>query len=159
MLEDRRVLAGIDLDGTLQDDRLKGPLAEVAVKGLNRPFLLFGSDETQRTDPGKDGYDASWARFWDAQRGPKLNLGLAQAKQKAFTDYQFVFDQLFHEIYGNDPIITSVMKALVGGADPQRSVRAQREYIGAFFDLTLRRRPELLLRGDSPKYPEVRFSW
>jgi hypothetical protein len=69
-----------------------------------------------------------------------------------------VFDQLFREIYGDDPIITSVMQALVGGADPARSVLAQREYVAAFFDQTLRRRPGLLLRGESPKFPEVRFA-
>ena len=50
------------------------------------------------------------------------------------------------------------MKALVGGAEPQRSVLAQRDYIAAFFDQTLRRRPSLLLRGDSPKFPEVHFA-
>ncbi|TDW97988.1 hypothetical protein EV647_2682 [Kribbella sp. VKM Ac-2566] len=158
MLEDERVLAGLDLDGTLQDDRLKGPLGEVAEKGLDRPFLLFGSAETQRTDPGKEYYDRSWASFWEAQRGGKLNLTLASTKQRAFTDYQFIFSQLFHEIYGEDPIITSVMKALVGSAKPARSVLAQREYVAAFFDQTLRRRPSLLLRGDSSKFPEVRFT-
>lgn len=158
LLEDERVLAGIDLDGSLQDDPAKGPLGEVARKGLDQPFLLFGSADTQRTDPGKEYYDPSWASFWAAQRGGKLNLGLAGTKQKAFTDYQFIFDQLFHEIYGDDPIITSVLKALVGGAEPQRSVLAQRDYIAAFFDQTLRRRPSLLLRGDSPKFPEVHFA-
>jgi len=157
MLADERILAGADLDGTLQDDRLKGPLGEVAERGLDRPFLLFGSAETQRTDPGKDYYDKSWATFWQAQRGGKLNLTLASTKQKAFTDYQFVFSQLFHDIYGEDPIVSSVIKALVGGAKPARSVLAQREYLAAYFDLTLRRRPALLLRGDSPKFPEVRF--
>jgi hypothetical protein len=158
MLQDRRVLAGADLDGTLQDDRADGPLGEVAERGLGRPFLLFGSAETQRTDPAKEYYDPSWAAFWQVQRGAKLNLGLAQTKQKAFTDYQFVFPQLFHEIYGDDPIVTSVVKALVGGAEPARSVLAQREYLAAFFDLTLRRRPSVLLRGESPKFPEVRFA-
>jgi pimeloyl-ACP methyl ester carboxylesterase len=158
MLADERVSAGIDLDGTLQDDPVQGPLGEVARKGLDRPFLLFGSGDTQRTDPGKEHYDASWASFWAAQRGWTLNLGLTGSRQKAFTDYQFIFDQLFRAIYGDDPIITSVMKALVGGAQPDRSVWAQREYIAAFFDQTLRRRPSLLLRGDSPKFPEIRFA-
>ena len=88
----------------------------MARKGLDQPFLLFGSGDTQRTDPGKEYYDPSWA------------------------------------------IITSVMKALVGGAEPQRSVLAQRDYIAAIFDQTLRRRPSLLLRGDSPKFPEVHFA-
>jgi hypothetical protein len=36
-------------------------------------------------------------------------------------------------------------------------VLAQREYLGAFFDQTLRHRPDPLLRGDSAHYPEVRF--
>lgn len=158
LLEDRRFAAGIDLDGTLQDDRAKGPLGEVAKRGLDQPFLLFGSDGSQRTDPDQDGYDRSWAGFWQAQRGWKLNLGLAGAKQKAFTDYQFVFDQLFREIYGEDPIITSVMTALVGSVHPARSVLAQRDYLAAFFDQTLRNRPSLLLRGDVSRFPEVRFA-
>jgi len=158
LLEDKRFAAGLDLDGTLQDDPVKGPLGKVARKGLDQPFLLFGSDTSQRTDPDREYYDKSWAGFWEAQRGWKLNLGLAGAKQKAFTDYQFVFDQLFREIYGDDEIITSVMTALVGKVDPARSVLAQRRYISAFFDHTLRRRPELLLRGDSPKFPEVKFA-
>ncbi|GAA1573064.1 MULTISPECIES: alpha/beta hydrolase family protein [Kribbella] len=157
MLADERILAGADLDGTLQDDRLKGPLGDVAEHGLDRPFLLFGSAETQRTEPGKDYYDKSWATFWAAQRGGRLNLTLSRSKQKAFTDYQFIFSQLFHAIYGEDPIVTTVIKALVGSAKPARSVLAQREYLAAYFDLTLRRRPALLLRGDSPKFPEVRF--
>lgn len=157
MLADERILAGADLDGTLQDDRLKGPLGDVAEHGLDRPFLLFASDETQRTAPGKEYYDKSWAAFWAAQRGGRLNLALARTKQKAFTDYQFIFSQLFHDIYGADPIVSSAVKALVGSAKPARSVLAQREYLAAYFDLTLRRRPALLLRGDSPKFPEVRF--
>ncbi|TCO47573.1 platelet-activating factor acetylhydrolase isoform II [Kribbella antiqua] len=158
LLEDDRFGAGLNLDGTLQDDRAKGPLGEVARKGLDQPFLLFGSDNSQRTDPRKDGYDKSWAGFWDAQRGWKANLELTGAKQKAFTDFQFVFDQVFRAIYGEDPIISSVMIALVGSVQPYRSLYAQREYIGAFFDQALRRRPEFLLRGDSPKFPEVRFA-
>jgi hypothetical protein len=158
LLEDQRFAAGLDLDGTLQDDPAKGPLGEVARKGLDQPFLLFGSDTSQRTDAGKEYYDKSWAAFWEEQRGWKLNLGLAGAKQKAFTDYQFVFDQLFREIYGDDDIIASVMTALVGKVDPARSVLAQRRYLSAFFDQTLRRRPEMLLRAASPKFPEVHFA-
>ncbi|GAB2630282.1 alpha/beta hydrolase [Kribbella swartbergensis] len=157
LLEDRRFAAGLDLDGTLQDDPVKGPLGEVARRGLDQPFLLFGSDNSQRTDPDKEYYDKSWAGFWEAQRGWKLNLGLTGAKQKAFTDFQFVFDQLFRDIYGEDELITSVMTALVGSVDPARSVLAQRRYLAAFFDQALRGRPASLLRGDSPNFPEVRF--
>jgi hypothetical protein len=65
---------------------------------------------------------------------------------------------LFRAIYCQDEIIASVMIALVGSVDPARSVLAQRRYISAFFDQTLRRRPEMLLRGSSPKFPEVHFA-
>lgn len=159
MRADQRISTGLDLDGTLQDDRRKGPLAEAAKKGLKQSLLLFGSDETQFTDPKKDYFDLSWATFWAVQKGGKLNLNLVGAKQKAFTDYQFVFDQVFRGIYGDDPIITSVMTALVGKVEPARSVRAQREYIAAYFDTTLRRRPNELLRQDSPEFPEVHIRW
>lgn len=159
MRVDKRIAAGLNLDGTLQDDRLKGPPAEVALKGLDQPLLLFGSDETQFTDPKKDYFDMSWATFWAAQKGGKLNLNLSGSKQKAFTDYQFVFDQVFREIYGDDPIITSVMTALVGKVKPDQSVRAQREFIAAYFDTTLRRRPNQLLRQGSPDFPEVHVRW
>jgi hypothetical protein len=156
---DKRISTGLNLDGTLQDDRRNGPPAEVALKGVDRPLLLFGSDETQFTDPKKDYFDLSWATFWKVQKGGKLNLNLLGAKQKAFTDYQFVFDQVFRDIYGDDPIITSVMTALVGKVDPAKSVRAQREYIAAYFDTTLRRRPNQLLSQDSPEFPEVHIRW
>ncbi|MFK4083935.1 alpha/beta hydrolase family protein [Kribbella sp. NPDC020789] len=159
MRADQRILTGLNLDGTLQDDRRNGPPAEVALKGLKQPLLLFGSDETQFTDPKKDNFDLSWATFWAVQKGGKLNLNLTGAKQKAFTDYQFVFDQVFRDIYGDDPIITSVMTALVGNVAPAHSVRAQREYIAAYFDTTLRRRPSQLLRQNSPEFPEVHIRW
>ncbi|GAA1688520.1 lipase [Kribbella yunnanensis] len=159
MRADKRISTGLNLDGTLQDDRLKGPPAEVALKGLKQPLLLFGSDETQFVDPKKDHFDLSWATFWAVQKGGKLNLSLAGSKQKAFTDYQFVFDQVFREIYGDDPIITSVMTALVGKVEPEQSVRAQRRYIAAYFDTTLRRRPDQLLTQNSPEFPEVHVRW
>ena len=42
--------------------------------------------------------------------------------------------------------------------DPDRSVFAQRTYLAAFFDQTLRNRPRSLLRTESPRFPEVRFA-
>ena len=48
----------------LQYDVDNGPLGKVAIQGLNRPFLLFGSDTSQRTDPKSAYYDKSWASFY-----------------------------------------------------------------------------------------------
>ncbi|WP_405063759.1 hypothetical protein OG474_19500 [Kribbella sp. NBC_01505] len=51
------------------------------------------------------------------------------------------------------------MTALVGKVDPTRSVRAQRDYVAAYFDTTLRRRPNRLLTQNPPEFPEVHVRW
>ena len=141
LLEDKRFAAGLDLDGTLQDDPAKGPLGEVARKGLDQPFLLFGSDTSQRTT-GKEHLRPVLAAFWDAQRGWKLDLQvLAGAKQQAFTDTSSS-SQL--------PPSTATTNHHLGDDGAGRRGRSgpqcarQRRYLSAFFDQTLRPGPTLL---------------
>jgi predicted dienelactone hydrolase len=43
MVTDRRIDAGANLDGTMQFGFPEGVLSEVAKRGLDRPFLLFGA--------------------------------------------------------------------------------------------------------------------
>jgi hypothetical protein len=45
----------------------------------------------------------------------------------------------------------------IGGVDPVRSVAAQRAYLAAFFDQTLKCVPQPLLRRASPEHPDVAF--
>jgi dienelactone hydrolase len=159
MLADSRITAGVDLDGTLAYDFTNGPLSEVAKQGLNRPFLLFGSDGSQRTDPeNKESYDESWAGFWQAQRGWKLNLQLPGSRQKGFTDLQFIFPQVVSALLGDNPDGPKLVDTLVGRVDPDRSVLAQRSYIAAFLDQFVKGRPQSLLRKESPKFPEILFA-
>jgi dienelactone hydrolase len=154
MLEDSRVAAGVDLDGTLAYDFANGPLSDVAKQGLDRPFLLFGSDGSQRTDPEKkENYDKSWAGFWQAQRGWKLNLQLPGSRQLGFSDFQFILPQLGSSLGDNPEVVTR----LVGDVKPDRSVLAQRSYLAAFLDQFVKGRPQSLLRKESPKFPEVGF--
>ena len=47
--------------------------------------------------------------------------------------------------------------ALLGTVDPERSVAAQRAYLGAYFDKFLKGRPQRLLVQESPRYPDVKF--
>ncbi|GAA0228969.1 hydrolase [Cryptosporangium japonicum] len=63
MRADRRIAAGVNLDGTLW--------TAAAQQGSDRPMLLFGRAGHDRTT------DPTWARFWARQRGPKLQLNLA----------------------------------------------------------------------------------
>ena len=62
MLEDRRIKAGVNLDGTLF-----GPVVNA---GLDRPFMLVAAQ-----DHGRDN-DETWAKFWANLRGWRLNLQL-----------------------------------------------------------------------------------
>jgi dienelactone hydrolase len=158
MLADGRFAAGADLDGMLQYNLEEGPLGEVAKRGLDRPFLLFGSDTNQRTDPDKDFYDRSWPAFWEAQRGWKLDLQLPGSEHQAFSDNQVIFPQAMRAVYGEQPAGPMLIERIVGRVDPGRSVFAQRTYLAAFFDQTLKNRPRSLLRAESPRFPEVRFA-
>jgi len=62
MRDDRRVRAGINLDGTFY-----GPVVQA---GLDRPFMLMSSELHDRND------DDSWAELWPHLRGWRLDLKL-----------------------------------------------------------------------------------
>lgn len=138
MRADRRVRAGIDLDGSL--------LAP-ATAGTDRPFLLFGSD----LGPGPD--DPSWDDFWASQHGWKRELALIGSTHTSFTDLETLMPQAA-PILGLTP--DQVTEA-IGALDPGLAIRAQRDYVRAFFDLHLRHQDDRLLRRPTSRYPEIRF--
>ncbi|WP_460655234.1 alpha/beta hydrolase family protein [Kribbella endophytica] len=154
MLTDRRIAAGVDLDGTLQYAFPDGELSEVAKRGLDRPFLLFGgADHSHLSQPGQPMNDPSWTSFWAHQRGWKLNLRLPEGTHSSFADYQFSLPAIA-KAFG---VPADAVTGLLGTVDPARSVAAQRAYLAAYFDQFLKHRPQHLLLGESPKYPDVRF--
>ncbi len=154
MLTDRRIAAGVDLDGTLQYAFPDGELSEVAKRGLDRPFLLFGgADHSHLPQPGHPMNDPSWTSFWANQRGWKLNLRLPDGTHSSFADYQFSLPAVA-KAFG---VPADAVTGLVGTVDPARSIVAQRAYLAAYFDQFLKRRPQHLLLGESPRYPDVRF--
>jgi predicted dienelactone hydrolase len=161
MYADRRFVAGADLDGTLSYDKDDSTLfSEVAKKGLDRPFLLFGSDGSQRTKPAGDpDGEQSWASFWQAQQGWKLNLQLPGARHPAFSDFQFIYYDVVSKLLPDDEtgLAEQVQQNVSGLVEHKRSVLAQRAYLTAYFDLTLRRQPQALLEQESGDFPEVRF--
>jgi predicted dienelactone hydrolase len=139
MFADRRIDAGIDMDGTLY-----GP---VVTGGLDRPFVLMSSQ-----DHGRDN-DPSWAAFWAAQRGFKLDLKLTNSQHTSYSDGEALYPQLA-PLIGLPP---DQQAQLIGTVDPARAVAAERAYILAFFDRTLRHRDGHLLAGPSPRFPEIQF--
>ncbi|MEV8376817.1 hypothetical protein AB0P21_29010 [Kribbella sp. NPDC056861] len=155
---DGRIRAGADLDGTLAYDMQEGPLGPAAEKGLDRPFLLFGSDGSQRTDPANPAtYDKSWAAFWKNQRNWKLNLQLPGTNHLGFSDYQFFFYDVFFGLTDDDAGATQVQANVSGILDRHRMLLAQRTYLTAFFDRFLKDRSQPLLEKESKDFPEVQF--
>ena len=145
MDEDRRVRAGIDLDGTMEfNPEPDGTnLAPVAVRGLDRPLLLMGREGSDHTT------EPSWAAFWKHGRGWRRDLTLRGSRHQTYTDLAAILPQA-----GLPP---QVVEERIGTTEPARAVAVQRAYVTSFFDRWLRGHDDGLLNGPSPRYPEVVF--
>jgi predicted dienelactone hydrolase len=129
MAADRRVLAGVSLDGPF--------LPLVPTTGLDhRPFLMFGD-----ADAEAPGVDPTWDASWPRLNGPKRWLTVAGADHYTFTDLDYLVDR------------SGALS--IPGAD--RSIAMTRAYVGAFYTRYLKGVPQPLLDGPSRVYPEVTF--
>ncbi|MFF1709042.1 hydrolase [Streptomyces sp. NPDC058268] len=146
MYEDGRVKAGLNMDGTLENNPEPNGtnLTPVAEHGLTGPFLLMGRQGSDRTT------EPSWRAFWSHSTGWKRDLTLRGAKHQAYTDLAALLPQA-----GAD---REVMEENVGTVDPDRAIAAERAYATSFFDRWLRGQDNHLLDGPSGRYPEVEFA-
>jgi dienelactone hydrolase len=128
------VSAGINLDGTMH--------GRVVDTGLDRPFLLLGSDGHEEQDP-------TWTSF--RTRSPQTTtLEIAGTAHMNFTDLPALF------AFRSPDEPREFLQ--IGAIDPRRSTKIQTAYVRAFLDHHLRNKPTPLLDGPSRRYPEVRFS-
>jgi hypothetical protein len=159
MYNDRRIDAGINLDGAmahglgLSNDWPYEPGAAVR-NGLRRPFMLFGQEGHNHLAAIPEApAEVSWPEFWANQRGPKIDISLRHGEHGSFSDLQAVLPQIYDALDRPlDPIVP-----IIGTIDPDRSIAAQRAYIGEFFDLHLRDRDDHLLDRPTRRYPEIQF--
>jgi predicted dienelactone hydrolase len=120
MLVDRRIDAGVNLDGGLTDG--EGP-SEVTRRGLDRPFLLIGGGRHSRsTDP-------TWSSFWTHQRGWKQESLLPAGGHGSFGDYQFSLPGLARA----SGIPPAALTEGLGTVDPEASVGFTRLALSGFF--------------------------
>lgn len=146
MYEDERVKAGMNMDGTLENNPEPNGtnLTPVARHGLSGPFLLMGRQGSDRiTEP-------SWRAFWSHSTGWKRNLTLRGSAHQTYTDLATLLPQA-----GVD---RKIIEKHIGTVDPGRAVAAQRAYATSFFDRWLRGQDDRLLDRPSSKYPEVEFA-
>ncbi|MFJ8924961.1 alpha/beta hydrolase family protein [Streptomyces sp. NPDC102364] len=133
MAADRRVRAGVDLDGDL--------LLHPAAAGLGRrPFMMLGAESTH--GPGNRATD--WPEAWNHLNGWKRWLTVAGAEHFSFTDLPYLAGQLGL----SDPAVP-----LSG----ERGWRITRDYVSSFFDLHLRSIAQPLLDGPTATNSEVAF--
>ncbi|MEV6105045.1 alpha/beta hydrolase [Streptomyces sp. NPDC051940] len=132
MLDDPRVRAGVDMDGSTSD--------LIPAGGLDRPFLFLGT----RAHHSPGGPDESWDRDWGRLTGWRRWVTVDGTEHTSFNDIAVLADQLGLD-YG----------ATTRGI---RAVEVTRRYNRALFDLQLRRRPQPLLERASARYPEVEIA-
>ncbi|MEW1691631.1 alpha/beta hydrolase family protein [Streptomyces sp. NPDC091265] len=155
MHEDRRVRAGINMDGQL--DYVGGGLPDgsrlstVALEGLDRPLLLMG---TAGEGSGDYRQQPSWAAFWRNTRGWKANVTLAGSRHASYTDAQVLLPQLARQ--GAEP--DGGLPAALGTVRPDRAAAASRAYVASFFGRWLRGHDDHLLDGPSDHFPEMVFT-
>ncbi|OLZ74651.1 Tat pathway signal protein [Streptomyces sp. IMTB 2501] len=137
---DRRITAGIDMDGNLT--YIDGSLMPVARHGLDRPFLLMGKDGKTDTGPG-------WQAFRAHTPGWTRQLTLLGSEHASFTDAEALVPQLH--------LKPSEQTDDIGTIDPPTAIRTNEAYVAAYFDHWLRGRSGHLLERPSPKYPDMVF--
>jgi hypothetical protein len=163
MAVDDRVIAGLDLDGTIepavpytppQIDQMATALAQQLG---DRPFMfLCSAGVTPFKIPGEP-EAAGIPGFWQGLGGWRLFLSMNDSAHFTYTDYEAFLTQLAAAGIITDDQAGEVVTPYLGTIAPARAIAAQRAYIAAFFDLQLRRRDNHLLDGPSSLYPEIEF--
>jgi len=163
MAADDRVIAGIDLDGSIipavpSTPATEGELAgEVAAAIGSRPFMIMSSaDRGPFPVPGQLG-DPTMVGFWARLTGWRLFLTMPNAQHLSYTDYENFLSQLTAAGVISATQASEVVTPYIGTIDSEHAVAAERAYIRAFFDLQLRNLNDRLLDGPSTRYPEVEF--
>jgi len=139
MLDDPRIRAGVNLDGSLREP--------VATAGLNRPFMLLSAGDHNRDN------DPTWASFWNASTGWRRDFQLLGSVHGTYFDGDVLFPQLADAL-GLTP---TQLTDKIGTINPARAITVESTYVDAFFDQHLRHRPERLLNGPSPQFPDMVF--
>ncbi|MEV0265879.1 esterase [Streptomyces sp. NPDC050617] len=151
MHDDRRIKAGINMDGQMDFPDAKGQgseLSSVARDGLDRPFLLMGTDAEGSGDYRRQ---PSWNAFWKNTRGWRANLTMTGGAHGSYTDAAALLPQLARQ--GAVPV--DVLTRNVGTVRPERAVAAVRAYTVSFFDRWLRGQDDHLLEKGSKRFPEM----
>ncbi|WP_328994277.1 hypothetical protein OG394_07585 [Kribbella sp. NBC_01245] len=152
MAVDDRIIAGVNLDGSIFPDfdldtgpgEVEKELARVAARIGNRPFLWLASGGF-----GPEYFGSLVTPFWYGLKGWRRFLSIKGSTHFTYTDLTPMLHQL--AAAGVIPSAAPV------GIHPHQAIAAQRDYIRAFFDLWLRNRNTPAFDGPSARHPDVVF--
>jgi len=163
MAVDDRIIAGLDLDGTIVPTvpctpAEFDPLATAVARKLGgRPFMFMCSaGVTPFQTPGKP-EAAGIPGFWQGLSGWRLFLSMNDSAHFTYTDYEAFLSQLAAAGIITASQASEVVIPYIGTIPPGQAIAAQRAYIRAFFGLQLRHENNHLLDGPSAQYPEIDF--
>ncbi|GAA0571579.1 lipase [Kribbella sandramycini] len=150
---DRRVRAGVNLDGTLGYGYTDPADSPTVAAGTDRPFLLWGTGKTgPNGGPQSHRTDPSWRMFWERSTGWQRDLNVPNGAHYSFIDHQ-VLIPWFQRFFTVPPALVA---NTISTANPSHVLRALNTYLPAFFDQHLsgrRPHPDLWRRP----LPETRF--
>jgi len=129
VVDDDRVVAGVDMDGFMFGDYV-GDNSDAA-------FLYMSA-----------------ARSWAGVGGSALTAHFERAAGPA---YLLVIDGFEHGSFTDLPLFASAWPGEGTGTNGARAIDIQRVYVRSFFDRHLKDVASPALQGDSPTYPEVRI--
>jgi platelet-activating factor acetylhydrolase isoform II len=163
MAADRRIQAGLNLDGSIIVKNLPipgDPAALLQVKRLaravatrigSRPFMIMTHDGHQPQD------DPTLREFLAGLTGWRRCLTMTGSGHYSYTDDEEFLSHLTNARIIPPHLVSQVVIPAIGTIDPARAIRTERAYISAFFDQHLRNRPSSLLNRPSPHYPAIQF--
>ena len=150
MYEDRRIKAGIDINGTIESPFIRDSLsiAPVFAHGLDRPFLFMGV-------PRNNHYTVpSWKSLWDNSSGWRADLTLTGASgENSYKDAVWLVPQIARHL----GLPKSFVTEQIGAVNPAGAVRAAGAYLAAFFGRFLNGQDDHLFDGPSARHPEFAF--
>jgi hypothetical protein len=153
---DDRVIAGVNLDGSfIPDQSILPPTTpeqtdaayhQFAAEMGSKPFMIMGS-----RDESPDDHGLMTSIVWHDLRGWRRFVSLAGSTHGSYQDFEALLPQL------SAAGVLQPAAVWIGTIPPDHAIAAERAYIRAFFDLSLRNRDSHLLDGPSDNYPEAKF--
>lgn len=137
MLADQRIVAAVNLDGTMFGDVLND--------GLSSPFMIM-------SHAGKNlSTDASWDQVWPKVSGTKVAITLNGTVHGSYSDLPLLANTLGFSAKGSAHI-----GELLGTMDGKTAIENVNAFVGQFFEFARGTSKDLLPRDMTTKSPEAR---